>query len=106
MQLAAQELEAEGAAAVARDRVQPYVLCLQSGVEHVNLQAVVVLVTHKLLQEKGQGWRKKQEAIEGWKNSLLHGAHMDSACSLCFDSPPPSGYCPCHSPLGHHRALA
>lgn len=63
MQLTAQELEAEGAAAVARNRVQPYVLCLQSRVEHVNLQAVVVQVTQKLLEEKGEGWRRKRVCL-------------------------------------------
>lgn len=52
VQLTAQELEAEGTATVAGNRVQPYVLCLQSGGEHVNLQAVVVQVTQKLLEEK------------------------------------------------------
>lgn len=53
MQLTAQELKAEGAASLARDRVQPYVLCLQSGLEHVHLQAVVVLVAQKLLGGRG-----------------------------------------------------
>lgn len=53
MQLAAQELEAEGAASLAGSRVQPYVLCLHRGVEHVNLRATFVLVTQKLLEGKG-----------------------------------------------------
>lgn len=53
MQLTAQELEAEGAASVAGNRVQPYILRLQSGTEHVNLQATVVRVPQKLLEGKG-----------------------------------------------------
>lgn len=53
IQFTAQKLEAKGAGSVARNRVQPDVLCLQRGTEHVNLQAVVVHVPPKHLEGKG-----------------------------------------------------